>query len=325
MSTVTFYTPTDMNDFTFWTGDVLQFTSTYVLTGDGYHAQEYFGNDFYYYNGYMYGTVTGSKEYFNGALEWSLTGANAPASLVYSYSSSRNATALQNLLLSGSDAIYGSYGSDVINSRNGNDYIYGNGGNDILVGDAGNDYYNGGTGVDGINYSSARNNFIITKDSSACSVTDSIGQNGTDTLVGVERISFSDGTYALDTGVGENAGEAYRIYQAAFGRTPDSAGLAYWIGQIDNGADLVDVASQFMTSTNEFSNMYGSNPTTSEFVDRLYQNVLGRSGEAAGVAYWEGQLYSGAENRAQVMVGFSESAENVSLVGQTIYDGFFIG
>ena len=49
-----------------------------------------------------------------------------------------------------------------------------------------------------------------------------IGSNiGTDTIIGFKRLEFNDGTLALDIDPGDTAGQAYRLYQAAFARTPD--------------------------------------------------------------------------------------------------------
>lgn len=225
------------------------------------------------------------------------------------------------LAASGSDSLYGSYQLSILEGTTAVS-LTGTSSNDSFAGSAGNHILDGGAGLDTVTYSIGRENFTITKFSTGYTIVDGTGANGTDTVTNVERIHFSDSNYALDTGVGQNAGEAYRIYKAAFNRAPDAAGIAYWIGQIDAGVSLTQVAQGFMTSTSEFSNMYGTNPTTSQFVDRLYQNVLGRAGEANGVAYWEWRLNSGAETMAQVLTGFSESAENVALVGVTIPNGF---
>ena len=39
---------------------------------------------------------------------------------------------------------------------------------------------------------------------------------GTDTVIGFKRVEFNDGTLALDIDPGDTAGQAYRLYQAAF-------------------------------------------------------------------------------------------------------------
>ena len=146
---------------------------------------------------------------------------------------------------------------------------------------------------------------------------------GSDTLHNVERLQYLDGTLAIDTGAGENAGVAYRIYQAAFARTPDNGGLKFWIEQVDNGSSLYNVARSFIAS-DEFRSVYGENVTNTNFVAKMYQNVLGREGEAGGMNYWVGQLNSGSQDKAQVLAGFSESTENIAGVAPAIDSGIWL-
>ena len=140
-------------------------------------------------------------------------------------------------------------------------------------------------------------------------------------ISGAERIQADDGYLALD--MDGNAGQAFRLYNAAFDRLPDGSGLAFWIDQLDNGLSLTAVAEGF-TRSDEFRSIYGDNPTTSEFVDRLYHNVLGREGDAEGIAFWEGVLNSGAVANVDVLVLFSESPENVTGVAPQLADGILI-
>lgn len=100
-----------------------------------------------------------------------------------------------------------------------------------------------------------------------------------------------------------------RLYYAYFRRSPDPAGLSYWVGERRRGRrSLVSVSSSYASSA-EFQRTYGA-LTDSAFVDLVYRNVLGRSGDAAGRAYWTNELSSGRKSRGGVMVGFSESAEH---------------
>jgi hypothetical protein len=141
-----------------------------------------------------------------------------------------------------------------------------------------------------------------------------------DRIAGFERVGFADGFLAFDDdGV---AGQAYRIYQAAFDRMPDPAGLGYWIDSMDSGVSLYSVAQGFLASA-EFVDVYGASVSNETFISQLYRNILDRDGEAAGVTYWSDQLNSGAADRATVLVGFSESAENVARVGPAIEDGIW--
>ena len=147
---------------------------------------------------------------------------------------------------------------------------------------------------------------------------------GTDTLIGFSRIVFSDGILALDVGVGETAGQAYRLYQAAFARTPDMPGVVYHMNDMEsNGLSIQQIATNFMASP-EFSAKYGLNPTDDDYINALYQNVLGRSAGVEEVAYYQERFDSGVWDRPQVMINFAESPENVSLVGSQIENGIWM-
>ena len=107
----------------------------------------------------------------------------------------------------------------------------------------------------------------------------------------------------------------FRLY-AAFKRLPDADGLKYWIDQFSSGAnDERAVASSFLVS-DEFKERYGANVSATTYVNNLYQNVLGRLPDSSGLNYWLGQLNSGAETRYEVLLGFSESAENKALFSE---------
>lgn len=116
---------------------------------------------------------------------------------------------------------------------------------------------------------------------------------------------------AFDTAAGQNAGEAYRLYKA-FDRAADISGEGYWLNALDNGAKLKDVAQGFIASA-EFQNLYGTNITDAQFITSLYSNFFHRAPDQTGQNYWLVALKSGV-NRAEVLIGFSESPENI---GQT--------
>jgi len=98
-----------------------------------------------------------------------------------------------------------------------------------------------------------------------------------------------------------------RLYQAYFLRVPDRAGITFWVDRRQAGVTLAKVSDGFARSS-EFVAQYG--PLTNRaFVERIYQNVLGRPGEPGGVTYWAGELDAGRRTRGSVMVGFSESPE----------------
>ena len=107
-------------------------------------------------------------------------------------------------------------------------------------------------------------------------------------------------------------GRIERLYQAFFLRSPDTAGLNYWMGQANAGASLETIAASFAQSP-EFQSRYGS-VDDQQFVSLVYTNVLGRSADAGGLAYWTGLLQGGL-GRGPMMVQFSESIEFIKSTG----------
>ena len=142
----------------------------------------------------------------------------------------------------------------------------------------------------------------------------------------VERVSFLEGTLLLDTGAGENAGMAYRIYQAAFNRTPDVDGLAYWLATLDSGAaSLSAIANHFIHSP-EFILTFGTpeTVTNARFVELMYSHTLGRAFDRAGLDFWAERLNSEAFSRADVLAQFTESPENQQRVAEQIDNGIWL-
>ena len=187
----------------------------------------------------------------------------------------------------------------------------GGSGNDMLTGNSANNYLDGGAGRDTACYSGARANFTVSLAADGTHVQDKTGALGADTLANIERIQFSDLGIGFD--ISGNAGQVYRLYQAAFNRTPDSGGLGDWIYGMDTGMTLLQVSAGFVGSA-EFKSVYGQNPTDAEVVTRFYNNVLHRAPEQAGYDYWMNQLQAGLQTRTQVLTGFSESPENQAQV-----------
>jgi hypothetical protein len=132
------------------------------------------------------------------------------------------------------------------------------------------------------------------------------------------RVRFDDFSYAMD--IDGNAGMAYRLYQAAFNRTPDVRGLSYWIEAMDNGWSLNAIAQEFVRSS-EYRQVYGVNPSDNDTVSRYYRNVLGREGDQAGVSFWVGVLRDKKATVPEVLAGFSESGENQAGVHAAIDTG----
>jgi hypothetical protein len=115
---------------------------------------------------------------------------------------------------------------------------------------------------------------------------------------------------ALRTGADgtTNVDPVVRLYRAYFLRDPDVGGFDYWVGQRRRGRSLAWTSNAFV-ATPEFRTLYAGAGNV-EFVRRVYDNVLGRPADQAGLDYWAGEIDSGRRTRGAVMLGFSESAEH---------------
>lgn len=181
----------------------------------------------------------------------------------------------------------------------------------------------GGEAVDTFDAGGDRDEFSIEQlEDGRIVVTDSVFPESPDTLIDVERIAFLDGNLAFDTE--GNAGQAYRLYQAAFDREPDAEGLGFWIDNYDLATvDLLQMAEFFMQSE-EFAQRYGAPDTLSDFdfLTLLYANVLDRTPDQAGFDFWQDQQANGV-SRGIMLRQFSESDENFANVSIAIQDGIF--
>lgn len=212
------------------------------------------------------------------------------------------------------------------NVLKGYDRIIGTHLNEKFKDSDGDDYYDLGGGTDGVVYDSYDlNNADIHFDSETGRILvtrDNVFERETDTLVNVEQLlqetynGFE--VFAFDFyGI---SGKAYRMYQAAFGRTPDEPGLGYWVDQMQKGLSIEEMAIGFINSV-EFKELFGSDQSDDSFVASIYENVLGRAPDQAGLNWWVEQLENGNYNRSSVLVGFCESPENVELVMPDIENG----
>jgi len=139
-------------------------------------------------------------------------------------------------------------------------------------------------------------------------------------LTSIERALFTESKDALALSMAGNLGQVYRLYQAAFDRTPDKIGFGFWLAVSDAGQTLTAISQSFIDSA-EFTDLYGANTSNMAFIDALYDNVLHRDGEASGVAFWNAALDHGT-SRADVLIEFAESVENRAQLADVIGNGF---
>lgn len=189
----------------------------------------------------------------------------------------------------------------------------GGAGDDTFVAGTGSEIFSGNGGLDTVAYGRGRDNFTVAASGTAFTVGDKGGSGGTDLVADVERLTFSDGGgVAFD--FGGAGGQTYRMYQAAFDRTPDLGGLGYWLDKMDHGLSLVTMAQAFLDSAESVAT-YGV-VTDTEFVTQLYANVLHRQPDPGGLAFYVTNFAAGNYTRASMLADFSESPENqVNVIG----------
>ena len=100
--------------------------------------------------------------------------------------------------------------------------------------------------------------------------------------------------------------DLFRLYETAFGRLPDVDGLQHWLHRLTGNASLEQVATGFVTGA-EFIVRFGVE-SDAAFIETLYQNALGRTADAGGLAHWAARLEAGM-SRGDLALGIANSPE----------------
>ncbi len=227
------------------------------------------------------------------------------------------AAGLLNRPTNGDDLLTGTDGNDRIDALAGNDTVNGGAGADTLIGNLGDDVLDGGVGYDVAAMGNVGFRGVVTSASGGNLRLTSAA--GTDTLTNIEVVTLADGRLVLD--IDDPAARVVRLYEAALDRLPDQGGLNFWTGAVQNGQPLADLAAAFINSA-EFRTRFGDVADNGAFVDQLYLNVLNRPGEAEGRQFWVNSLNNGT-SRADVLVAFSEGAENKAGTAALVQNGIW--
>jgi hypothetical protein len=197
-------------------------------------------------------------------------------------------------------------------------------GNDNFKAVIGNQAYDGLSGFDIVTFSGTRIEYVISlKNSNIATIDGQSSRDGIDSFINIEKLSFQDGSLIYDITNTIDNSLVYRLYQAAFARSPDEDGFRYWNKAKDNGLALENMVDYFRSSP-EFKLKYGAYLTNQEYVNQLYLNVLGRAGEEAGQNYWVNTLETNKLNQSQVLLGFADSLENKLNTASNIDNGYWV-
>ncbi len=113
----------------------------------------------------------------------------------------------------------------------------------------------------------------------------------------------------LSTAEGPARNFVTRLYQVVLQREPDAEGLNNWVTYLTSGNGTgADVAHDFYLS----KEMMNRNLSKEQYVDLIYQGMLGRGADPAGKANWVAALDAGASYE-YVFAGFVGSQEFTKL------------
>jgi len=122
----------------------------------------------------------------------------------------------------------------------------GNALNNVFRGTAGNNTFDGREGIDTVVFGGPRASYITA--GNTLSRTVSSPGEGTDTLLNVERVQFSDALVAEDTLPGGNTYLAYALLNAVLDSAPPTSLLSQWTAQMDRWGSLRATAQELLNT-----------------------------------------------------------------------------
>ena len=188
--------------------------------------------------------------------------------------------------------VLGGYGNDLIIGNNldnelsggeGNDTLNGGVGNDVLDGGAGNDVLDGGAGMDTANWTRSSDNYQLTSTGTGWKVADKIGGDGTDTLVNVEKLQFSDRTVIIESKSHASYAtlprELYQFFLTAFNAAPGVNFMDQLAEAYNYGLSVKEIVDIFTTKS-QFTSVYAPTLSNQDLASQLVNNIIKTSATA---------------------------------------------
>jgi len=169
----------------------------------------------------------------------------------------------------------------------------------------------GNWGLDSVTYKGTRQDYTVTLGTAGADVRDNKGLNGTDLLVQIERIHFSDMSLALD--LQGHAGEVLQILGAVFGAEAihNKAYVGIGLRYLDQ---LNFTATELMAlALNVRLGDQVTNPA--EVVRTLYQNVVGSLPTASVQQEFVGLIETGQHTPVSLAMLAAQTSLNLTQVG----------
>ncbi|MDQ1812911.1 DUF4214 domain-containing protein [Massilia sp. CCM 9210] len=204
--------------------------------------------------------------------------------------------------------------------------IAGSGADDKLFSSMGGEKIDGGAGDDALVYSGDRAAYSMIHMGTRLTISAKDGLEGSDEVRNVEQVAFADGVVDLRYSM-----LAESLYLGYFGRAADPAGLRAFQSQLaalkapDNASELSgkygsdagirNLIDSFGTSA-ESKALYPGD--THVFVKAIFNNLLNRAPNQAGLDFWTSAIDSGQLTRANAALAILGGAQsNTSAQGLT--------
>lgn len=158
--------------------------------------------------------------------------------------------------MSGLDSLSGGAGDDNLFGQSGNDSLDGGIGNDRLDGGSGDDLLNGGIGIDTAIFTTASSNATFATNAGNAQITS--GGSGTDTLVDIELLQFTDGTFSFQAGTNGNDTLVATLAPEIFFGLGGSDTVSYANSLVGVNANLTTNTSTQGDVFNSIENLTGS-------------------------------------------------------------------
>ena len=115
------------------------------------------------------------------------------------------------------------------------------------------------------------------------------------------------------------------LYTAYFNRVSDNGGLTHWMERYNSikesstttiidadtaGAGALLQVAQEMTTEEEYTSQYTTSSTNESFLSTIYQNILNRGIDSAGLTFWSNHLEKGSFTRSEAIVKIIDGAKS---------------
>lgn len=139
--------------------------------------------------------------------------------------------------------------------------------------------------------------------------------DGSDTLLAIERLQFTDRVLAQDTFPGGHAWGAYAMFNAAFDRAPGRAELSQWTAQLDRLGSLEALAQAII-------NHYAPGAPDEALVTHLWSTIVESPIPLDALSTYVGLVRGGTYSQSQLLELVTtldlNTVEIVGIVGQTL-------